>query len=129
VALKSPRVFVGNGVQTRVELEFEAKSYEDVSAALRAQGLIPVVVIEKERWEFAIAGARVAVDRLPFIGAFVEIEGRSGAEIDDLVRKLGLSSCERVSQNYTELLEGVSGLGPGMALIATFDAERRARRS
>lgn len=105
VALKSPRVFITQFIQKRIELEFEVSDIHQVKSELEKQGLKASAIIEKRRWGFHLLGCHVVIDNLPFIGWFVEIEGNSPTDIDYCIVKLGLSRRSHVRQNYGELLD------------------------
>jgi predicted adenylyl cyclase CyaB len=126
IALKGPRSAGLKGNYRRIELEFEAPDQDRLQAQLDRQGLIRTALIEKQRREFAIELCSVAIDTVPFIGSFIEIEGPSDDDVTAVKSILGLSAAEPVSENYTELLEK-EFLAIGRAirpqLIATFDSE------
>jgi len=129
IALKGPRIHEGSGVHRRIELEFDAPDYRALRAQLDAQGLIRTAVIEKYRYEFSIQGCLVALDTLPFIGVFIEIEGPHAKAIEAVRLSLELSTADPVVDNYTELLEKTflaSGRPVRPRLVATFAAERGA---
>lgn len=126
IAMKSPRVFSPDGIHKRIELEFIAADAEGVRRELLAKGLQRRVVIEKRRSSVEYADALVVVDRLPFIGIFVEVEGADGSAVQATIHALGLGSAPVVRENYSELLErrmGALGLRTQPVLEATFDAE------
>lgn len=104
IALKSPRVELPSGLTERIELEFLAADGEQVHEQLVKQGLIPHEAAEKERWTFIHDSCEIVLDRLPFIGTFIEIEGSSEDEIHQVILLLGLSSCQIVRKNYGELM-------------------------
>ena len=128
VALKSPRVYLNNNVYKRIELEFSAANEAEVREQIKRQSLIPTAVIEKHRWEFITDDSKVLLDKLPFIGSFLEVEGSSPEVISEVVTKLMLSSYNSVRDNYTELLEAKlkkEGLPLRPSLRATFEAEAK----
>ena len=104
IALKSPRVELSSGMTNRIELEFVAAEGEKVHEQLIDQGLRSNEAVEKERWEFIYGDCEIVLDKLPFIGSFVEIEGPSENAIHEIVRQLNLSSYPVVRQNYGELM-------------------------
>jgi predicted adenylyl cyclase CyaB len=105
IALKSPRVMLESGMSHRIELEFEALAGEKVQEQLANQGLKSLEAYEKERWTFVANDCEIVLDKLPFIGTFIEIEGPSEAAIQDLVKKLKLSENSIISKNYGELMK------------------------
>jgi adenylate cyclase, class 2 len=127
IALKSPRVDLPSGMNSRIELEFQAAESEEVQKQLHKQGLLPHEVSEKERWTFLYKECEIVLDRLPFIGSFVEIEGPSENEIHALVLLLNLSSYPVIRQNYGELMiQKFQLLGlPVSSICATFAKEQQ----
>lgn len=127
IALKSPRVELPSGISNRIELEFEAADGDSVREQLTRQGLQPFEAAEKERWAFVHGECEIVLDRLPFIGVFVEIEGPDEATIQGVVEALHLSKCEVVRKNYGELMKvKFAELGlPLTNIQATFAAEQK----
>lgn len=104
IALKSPRIELPSGMTSRIELEFLSAEGEKVHAQLLSQGLNPNEAAEKERWTFIYNDCEIVLDKLPFIGSFIEIEGPSEDAIHKIVQLLDLSSCQVVRKNYGELM-------------------------
>lgn len=104
IALKSPRVKLPSGISDRVELEFAAAEGHSVTLQLEHQGLKVFEASEKERWTFVDNDIEIVFDLLPFIGAFVEVEGPSEEVIHEVLRSLGLSPEGAIGKNYSELL-------------------------
>ncbi|MBZ5728398.1 MAG: class IV adenylate cyclase [Acidobacteriia bacterium] len=126
VALKGPRIHQPSGVHHRIELEFEVPDPRHLRAQLETQGLIRTAVIDKRRSEFSIQECFVALDTVPFIGSFIEIEGPSAEAIESVRNTLDLSAAVAVKENYTELLEEAflkCGRPVRPHLVATFEAE------
>jgi predicted adenylyl cyclase CyaB len=126
IALKGPRIHQPSGVHRRIELEFEVPDQRHLRTQLETQGLLRTAVIDKRRCEFSIQQCSVALDTVPFIGSFIEIEGPSEEAIEAVRNALDLSAAVAVKENYTELLEREflkSGRPVRPDLVATFDAE------
>lgn len=104
IALKSPRVELPSGMTNRIELEFLSAEGEKVHEQLLNQGLNPNEAAEKERWTFIYHDCEIVLDRLPFIGSFIEIEGPSEDAIHKIIHLLDLSSCQIARKNYGELM-------------------------
>lgn len=104
IALKSPRIELPSGMTNRIELEFLSAEGEHVHEQLLSQGLHPNEAAEKERWTFIYNDCEIVLDKLPFIGSFIEIEGPSENAINKVVHLLDLSSCPVVRKNYGELM-------------------------
>lgn len=104
IALKSPRIELPSGSTSRIELEFLSAEGEKVHQQLLEKGLHPFEASEKERLTFLHKECEIAIDKLPFIGRFIEIEGPSELAIGEVINLLKLSSCEVVRKNYGELI-------------------------
>lgn len=130
IALKSPRVELPSGITSRIELEFLSADGENVHEQLLNQGLNANEAAEKERWTFVYNDCEIVLDKLPFIGSFVEIEGPSQDAINEIVSLLKLSSCRVIRQNYGELM--ISKFRelqlPIANIRATFDYETKCKR-
>jgi len=59
---------------------------------------------EKERWTFIYNDCEIVLDRLPFIGSFIEIEGSSEVVINEIVSLLKFIFFSGIRQNYGELM-------------------------
>lgn len=132
LALKGPRIFIQGDMHRRIELEFEVKNESEIREQLQTQKLVPTAIIEKRRWSYDVSSCSIAIDYLPFIGRFVEIEGSGPEQIKGIMDNLGLSEEHAVSQNYTELLElkfPELHLPVRPNLRATFDAETQWKAS
>jgi len=130
IALKSPRIFLSDKIHQRIELEFSTSDEMELRQQLKRQNLLATVVIEKRRWTFKCERAEIVIDKLPFIGFFVEIEGADPASIEAILKSLHLSSDHAVRQNYSELLEAKMlelGLPVRPNLHGTFEVERQWR--
>jgi adenylate cyclase, class 2 len=103
VALKGPRIYLPGNVYQRIELEFSAANEREVRDQLASQGLTATAILEKQRWAFSSEHAEVAIDRLPFIGSFIEVEGDTPSAIETVLASLHLSSKDAVRENYSEL--------------------------
>jgi adenylate cyclase class IV len=128
VALKGARIYLPGNIYRRIELEFSATNEEEVPEQLKRQEVTATAVIEKQRWVFSSEHAEIAVDRLPFIGSFIEVEGDTPSAIDTVLTSLQLSSKDAVRENYSELLEArFREIGQPLrpSLQATFAAEAR----
>ena len=91
----------GSAVKRQREEETEVADARALAAILEALGYSPVLVYEKRRETWRLAGAEVVIDELPF-GLFVEIEGEESV-IDEVERLLGLSEADAEPATYPEL--------------------------
>ena len=131
LAVKSPRVFIDDKTHSRVEIEFTVPEERDVRKEIANHNLIANTIIEKLRQSFHFDDVFVAIDTLPFIGKFVEIEATCSRFICDTMTLLGLNKDNAVRENYTELLKAHFsriGLPTKPSLIATFEAENEFKK-
>lgn len=131
IALKGPRGFFENKIHKRIELEFSVLTEDEARREIAGQDLIATAILEKHRCKFVGDGLKVAIDTLPFIGSFLEIEASTTEKIEEAISELQISIADAVSENYSELLEQhlmsiELPLRPN--LNATFEAEAEWRR-
>jgi len=105
IALKSPRVFITDEIQKRIELEFEITEVNKIRTEIAEQGLKASAIIDKHRLSFYLFNCNILIDKLPFIGWFIEIEGDSPNSINEAIEKLNISKNTVETNNYGELLD------------------------
>ncbi len=88
----------------RQEIEFEIKDVDLVCKLLSALGYEQVLAVEKKRQIWQLGDCEVALDRLPLLGDFVEIEGPDEEKIDNVQDKLGLSDLSHITESYASLV-------------------------
>jgi adenylate cyclase class 2 len=91
----------GSAIKRQREEETEVADASALAAILEALGYLPVLVYEKRRSTWKLAGTEVVIDELPF-GLFVEIEGEESA-ILNAEKLLGLEDAEAEHAPYPEL--------------------------
>jgi adenylate cyclase class 2 len=89
----------------RQEIEVEIGNHELGEQLLCTLGFKKVLVFEKKRRIWRLANCVVAVDQLPLLGGFVEIEGPDDEKIAAVQRDLGLSDLPHIMQSYADLIE------------------------
>ncbi len=77
LGIKGPRFFTQSGEYSRIELEFEPKSYADAIASLEEKQLSRFWFFEKSRATYRQPQSQivVSIDAIPLLGEFLEIEG------------------------------------------------------
>ncbi len=90
--------------ESRTEIELTLESADDAQAMLQALGYELILDYSKEREIYELQGVRVMLDELPF-GSFVEIEGPSLNNVQDVSSNLGLDWQKRISMGYLTLFE------------------------
>jgi adenylate cyclase class 2 len=102
LAFKGPRQ--KGRFKHRREIQFEAGSVESAEKLLAELGYKKAIVIEKKRREWRLGGCIVALDKLPILGSFVEIEGPSEKKIASVQKKLGLADLVHIPKSYANLM-------------------------
>ena len=90
--------------EVNVKLEgYEIKKFQDVLTML---GFEATFCYEKRRTSYYLVlhGTNIEIDEVPFLGHFVEIEGKDRASIDAVIKEFGLEHCEEATAAYPALL-------------------------
>jgi hypothetical protein len=95
-----------------------------VAAVLSACGLRPMVRLQKRRSVYRLGRCTVALDELPVLGCFVEIEGPSESAIQRVRGRLALAG-PPIRWHYIKLLQARCARAGRGCLQATFIACRR----
>lgn len=94
-----------NEFKKRQEIEIEVEDGSSAEKLLSVLGYNKTLVFEKKRRIWHFDECRVALDELPLLGTFVEIEGPDGEKIADVQRSLGLSDLPPILESYASLME------------------------
>jgi len=89
----------------RQEIEIEINDFDSAEKLLSALGYAKVLVFEKKRRTWQLGDCVVALDELPLLGDFVEIEGPNDKKIGDVQRNLGLANLPHIVESYASLIE------------------------
>jgi adenylate cyclase class 2 len=89
----------------RQEIEVEVADHGLGEQLLSALGFKKVLVFEKKRRIWRLRNCVVAIDCLPLLGGFVEIEGPDDEKIAGVQKDLGLSDLPHIIQSYADLIE------------------------
>lgn len=107
VALNKPG-FAGQ-FKTRQEVEIEIKltfsGTDSVENLLLALGYKMVLVFDKKRRIWRLGDCVIALDQLPLLGTFVEIEGPDSEKIANIQKTLGLANLPHINESYAFLIE------------------------
>lgn len=68
-------------------------------------GYNKALVFEKKRQIWWFGECEVALDELPLLGFFLEIEGPDAEKIADVQKNLGLSDLPPILESYASLME------------------------
>ena len=88
----------------RQEIEIEIKGADSVEKLLSALAYEKVLVFEKRRRIYRLGGCVVALDELPLLGSFLEIEGPDDKKIADVQKNLGLTDLPHITESYASLV-------------------------
>jgi len=88
----------------RQEIEIEIKGADSVEKLLSALAYEKVLVFEKRRRIYRLGGCVVALDELPLLGSFLEIEGPDDKKIADVQKNLGLADLPHITESYASLV-------------------------
>ena len=96
----------------RVELQTEVSDAEATELLLGALGYVKALVFNKKRRLWQLHGCEVALDELPLLGTFVEIEGPDSETIGRVQAMLGLADAPHIMASYACMVdERLSQLG------------------
>jgi len=89
----------------RQEIETEIEDADSMRRLLSELGYEEMLVVEKKRRLWRLDRCEVALDSLPLLGCFVEIEGPDEKEIADVQERLGLSDLPHIAKSYAHLIK------------------------
>lgn len=96
----------------RVELETEVSDAEATGLLLEELGYVKALAFNKRRRLWQMQDCEVALDELPLLGMFVEIEGPDSKTIAQVQSMLGLSGSSPIMASYACMVaERLSQLG------------------
>jgi adenylate cyclase, class 2 len=96
----------------RQEIQFEVSDAELAEMFLAAIGYKRTLVYQKKRRVWHYRDCEIALDELPILGKFVEIEGPGAKIIAAVQKKLGLADFPHIHESYALLMRnGLRRLG------------------
>lgn len=98
-------------LKTREEIELLVDDAAAAEGLLGALGLKRVLVFEKLRRVWRLGDCEIALDTLPSLGDYLEIEGISEAAVRAAQAKLALIQEPAITQTYLELLTAQRPIG------------------
>jgi len=102
VTYKGPRQ--AGPLKVREEHEFTADCADAVAAVLDGVGMQTRMVFQKRRDSWSLGGCTLALDEVPGLGHFLEIEGPDGAAIAEAAETIGMADAPVETGTYTSLL-------------------------
>jgi adenylate cyclase class 2 len=115
---KGPRR--AGALKRRPEFQTAVGSAETMVIILNALGLVETFRFEKRRTTWRLGECEVALDELPHLGWFAEVEGPSEARVLECVAGLGLADVPLETHTYMRLLAeflAAGGLDPSRAVF------------
>ena len=108
---QTEKIFLGykgakerNRFKRRQEIELAIEDADSAQKLFSELGYKQVLVIEKKRRIWQLGRCEVALDELPLLGSFVEIEGPEEERIADVQKKLGLAHLPHIPDTYASLM-------------------------
>ena len=92
-------------IQQMLETEIEVPSIKEANSLLEAMGYSYKSYQEKERITYILDKYELDIDTWPGIPTYVEVEGKSKADLENVLKKLGYSMKDTVSCTADEIYE------------------------
>jgi len=99
---KGPRAH--GRLKSRSETELNVDNAQQAAELLTAIGFVPVLTFEKRRTRWQFERTIVALDQVPYLGNFIEIEGPSEEAVLAARRALGLEHAPLMRASYIAML-------------------------
>lgn len=91
-------------LKKRQEIELELGNSDVAGKLLQALGYRDALTIEKTRSLWRLDDCLIALDQLPSLGNFVEIEGPNEEKIKSVQESLGLQHFSHIPESYASLM-------------------------
>lgn len=88
----------------RREIEIEIDSAEMTQRLLEELGYKKVLIVEKKRRLWRLWKCEIALDQLPQLGHFVEIEGPDSKAITEVQKRLDLAHIPSITKSYPQMI-------------------------
>ena len=105
IAVKHILADNGTGIQQMQETEIEVPSIKEANGLLEALGYSYKSYQEKERITYVLDGYELDIDTWPGIPTYVEVEGKSEADLENILKKLDYTMTDTVSCTADEIYE------------------------
>jgi len=89
----------------RQQIETEVKDADSTEKLLSALGYEKKLAVEKKRQIWQLGPCQVALDEVPMLESFVEIEGPNAETIAEAQSKLGLAELPHIQKSYASLVQ------------------------
>jgi len=98
-----------NRLKKRQEMELGIEDAASAQKLFAELGYKQVLVVEKKRRIWRLGRCEVALDELPMLGSFVEIEGPEEGKIAEVQKNLGLAHLPHITESYASLMANKVG--------------------
>ena len=109
--------------KSRREIGLKVDKADELAQLFEQLGYERRLVFEKKRSLWNFKNCEVALDELPLLGKFVEIEGPSDEMIEAAQKELGLEKFKHISQSYAHLVEEAIAKTGSKQRKVTFDSK------
>ena len=93
-----------NRLKKRQEIELGIEDAASAQKLFAELGYKQVLVVEKKRRIWQLGRCEIALDELPMLGSFVEIEGPEEDKIAEVQKNLGLAHLPHIADTYACLM-------------------------
>ncbi|MEX0776039.1 MAG: class IV adenylate cyclase [Phycisphaeraceae bacterium] len=99
---KGPRAH--GQLKRRAETEVGVSDGTAAGALLKTLGYVQVFLFEKRRQKWELGGCHIAIDTLPYLGHFIEIEGPTEPAVLSMRQQLQLTAVPMIQASYIAML-------------------------
>jgi adenylate cyclase, class 2 len=94
--------------KSRREIGLKVDKAEELAELFEQLGYVLRLALEKKRSLWDYRGCKIALDELPLIGKFVEIEGPDDIIIEKVQKDLGLENIKHEPASYAHMIEAAA---------------------
>jgi len=105
IAIKHILADNGTNIQQMQETEMEAEGIKEANSILEALGFVHKSYQEKERITYILGDYELDIDTWPGIPTYVEVEGKSEEDLENILNILGYKMSDTVSCTADEIYE------------------------
>jgi adenylate cyclase class 2 len=92
-------------IKKRPEIEIQITNAHETENLLRALGYKLILTVEKQRKLWKLNECEIALDELPLLGTYVEIEGPDAEKIAMVQKAINLEHLSHINQSYACLIQ------------------------
>ena len=92
-----------NTIDGTKEVEFKVDSFEVANEFLNKIGFMPRSYQENKRIQYTLDNVEIDIDTWPMIPTYLEIEGNSEEEVNNMLKKLGVSNLKITPLNCDDI--------------------------